>query len=227
MFLQTYGQVFDCLGIVLVLEADFSEDEVCLEQPLLEAGSDLLGEPGLILAFELICENHLGELEHLPGQLEVGGVLLILDLLLGGVLSLLAVSSNLLLFLLRLSVDSSLTALGIFLVIFCICFIFIIVFPLLSVSLLLLVIFIILGLLLGLVCVNVTQDSGLKPRGLQQGLAVVEVGFGTLRRLVAKLLGQELTCLPCNGTGIGLTFHQTHKNQTHQDFQQLSQYPGK
>ena len=162
MFLKTNGQVLDSLGIVLILQTDLSKDEEGLKQPLLETSPTLLGEPCLVLALELLREDHLGQLQHLPGQLEVGGVLLILDLLLSSVLSLLAVTRYLLLFLLRLCVRCFFTTLGLFQIILFIGSSTVIIgVTLLSVSALFLIIFIILRLLLALISVNVSQDSSL------------------------------------------------------------------
>ena len=106
LLVETQSEVLHCLGIVLVLQADLAQGEEGLEEPLLYHRLVLLGQGLAGFSLQLVQQNHLGQFQHLPGQLEVGGIVLVLSLQGSCVLHLLLLTFNavgLLLLLLGLS----------------------------------------------------------------------------------------------------------------------------
>ena len=106
LLVKTQSEVLHCLGIVLVLQTDLAQGEESLEEPLLYHRLVLLGQSLAGFSLQLVQQNHLGQFQHLPGQLEVGRIVLVLSLQGSCVLHLLLLTFNtvsLLLLLLRLS----------------------------------------------------------------------------------------------------------------------------
>ena len=94
LLVETQSEVLHCLGVVLVLQADLAQGEEGLEEPLLYHRLVLLGQGLAGFSLQLVQENHLGQFQHLPGQLEVRGIVLVLSLQGSCVLHLLLLTFN-------------------------------------------------------------------------------------------------------------------------------------
>merc|ERR1719154_366104 len=87
---QTLCDIDNSLLIGLILQANLSQGQQSLTNLHLD-GSLLLF---LGKGFDFVCVSNLGELKHLPGKLEVAGILFILGLLFLLVLSFLSAITN-------------------------------------------------------------------------------------------------------------------------------------